>query len=76
MKNKIVFSILLLSVYNFSFAQNGAKPEDTEFYTPVPPVVTPGMVSTAPPSDAVVLFDGKNLEAWESAKRRTVHHGM
>ena len=32
---------------------------------PQPPVVAPGE-GTAPPSDAVVLFDGKNLDAWES----------
>lgn len=29
-----------------------------------PPVVTPGTAS-APPSDAVVLFDGKDLSAWK-----------
>src|ERR1700688_2624248 len=34
---------------------------------PEPPVVTPGE-GTAPPSDAVVLFDGKNFDAWDGAK--------
>ena len=33
---------------------------------PVPPVVTPG-VQGAPPSDAIVLFDGKDLSAWKSS---------
>jgi len=33
---------------------------------PQPPVVeTDGAVSIAPPSDAVVLFDGSDLDAWE-----------
>lgn len=42
-----------------------AKPEDTEFYTPVPPVVTPTSINTAaPPPDAIVLFNGKNLDQW------------
>lgn len=44
-----------------------AKPEDTEVWDPVPPVVTPGATDSAPPSDAIVLFDGKNLDAWVSA---------
>lgn len=51
------------------FAQ--AKPEDTEFYTPVPPKVTPGKTVTAPPSDAIVLFDGKNEDEWVLAKDTT-----
>jgi hypothetical protein len=40
---------------------------------PQPPVVTPGTASTQekagnPPSDAVVLFNGKDLSNWESVK--------
>jgi hypothetical protein len=34
---------------------------------PQPPVVTPGSENSAP-SDAIVLFDGSDLEAWESVK--------
>ena len=40
---------------------------------PQPPVITPGEGSTEerpgkPPSDAIILFDGKDLSAWESVK--------
>jgi hypothetical protein len=43
-----------------------AKPQDTEFWTPVPKIITPGRTNADPPSDAIVLFDGQNLDAWVS----------
>ena len=43
-------------------------PKATEVWAPVPPKVAPGATTGAPPSDAVVLFDGKNLAAWKSVK--------
>ena len=35
---------------------------------PEPPVVTPGENNSAP-SDAIVLFDGKNFDAWKGAEK-------
>jgi len=46
------------------------KPEDTEVWTPVPRVVTPGRAEGAPPSDAIVLFDGRDLDQWVSVNDR------
>lgn len=44
------------------------KPEDTEWYEPVPPKVTPAQDTfLQPPSDAIILFDGSNLEQWQSS---------
>jgi len=47
------------------------KPEETEVWQPVPTVVTPGETPGAPPSDAIVLFDGKNEDEWVSSQDRT-----
>lgn len=70
----LLFFIVITSQY---FAQN--DPKATEVWTPVPPVVTPGDNGTAP-SDAIVLFDGKNLDEWTNEKGDTagwtVHDGF
>jgi hypothetical protein len=48
-------------------AQSG-DPKLTEVWTPVPKIVTPGTTNSDAPSDAVILFDGKNLDEWVSVK--------
>jgi hypothetical protein len=48
-----------------------AKPEDTEQWKPVPVKVLPGANGGAAPSDAIVLFDGRNLDEWVTAKDRS-----
>ena len=40
------------------------RPELTEQWTPVPPIVT--VSPQGIPSDAIVLFDGTNTDAWET----------
>ena len=44
-------------------------PKLTEVWEPEPAVVTPG-AGSAPPSDAIVLFDGTDLSAWQHADGR------
>lgn len=46
-------------------------PKATEVWEPVPPVVTPGATDSEPPSDAIILFDGKNLDQWVSVKDKS-----
>jgi hypothetical protein len=47
------------------------KPADTEVWEPVPKVVTPGTATNTAPDDAIVLFDGKNLDQWVSTKDKS-----
>lgn len=61
---KLKLSLISLVMSTGLFSQEWS-PELTELREPVPPVVTPGE-GTAPPSDAIVLFGGTDLDQWES----------
>ena len=63
MKKTIIFTALLAGGTVMTFAHQ-AKPEDTEVWEPIPKVVTPGATFRDAPSDAIVLFNGKNLDEW------------
>ncbi len=67
MQHKLFFAAIM-SIAMLTATAQPAKPEDTEYYTPVPKVVTPGVTTAQPPSDATILFDGKNLDQWVSVK--------
>jgi hypothetical protein len=62
---------LALGFYCISPAVAQSPPGDpkaTEQWEPVPPVVTSGAKAGAPPSDAIILFDGRNLDQWVATK--------
>src|ERR1700761_4056309 len=64
MKSKIILTTLIAGSFFVANAQEKAKPEDTEIWDPIPKVVTPGKTLGEAPSDAIILFDGKNLDEW------------
>jgi hypothetical protein len=75
MRIRILFSFATLVLFTGTVlaqqaasAQNKPKPEETEVWQPVPKVVTPAATCGAPPSDAIILFDGKNLDEWVSVR--------
>jgi Domain of Unknown Function (DUF1080) len=41
-----------------------------------PKIVTPGATSIDPPSDAIVLFDGKDLSKWKNAEKWKLEDGI
>ena len=64
--NLVILTAALLSpLVNAAGAQQPQPdPKATEVWDPIPRVVTPG-VGTAAPSDAIVLFNGKDLSEWQ-----------
>ncbi|HWZ13950.1 MAG TPA: DUF1080 domain-containing protein [Mucilaginibacter sp.] len=80
MKRTILLTALFAGSFFMANAQT-AKPEDTETWTPIPKVVTPGKTCGDAPSDAIILFDGKNLDEWvqnndKSPAKWDVHNGI
>lgn len=69
MKKHLILSAAMLAVLPAA-AQNKMTHEMTEYYSPEVPVVTPGTDlkggGFTAPSDAIVLFDGKDLSKWQS----------
>jgi hypothetical protein len=70
---KIQFSfIVLTALHSFvACAQENAKPEDTEVWKPVPKVIKPATANNQAPSDAIKLFDGRDLNMWVSSRDTT-----
>ena len=64
MKKIIVMGGVGLLIGVIAIATEKLDPSATEVWEPVPALVTPGS-SGAPPSDAIVLFDGTDMSAWD-----------
>lgn len=64
-RSLVLLPLCLLAGHTMLFAQyDSTDHRATEVYSPVPPVVTPNENPGGPPSDAVILFDGKNEDEW------------
>ena len=66
-----VFSLTLTHLHAQNPTPPPMKPEMTEFWEPEVRVSTPGTTTSyaamTPPSDAIVLFDGKDLSKWKGS---------
>jgi hypothetical protein len=74
----LLIAALALGANYMSFAQlqpSKQTPESSELWNPVPRKVTPGVLNPSTgsglqaPSDAIILFDGKNSDEWQSADK-------
>jgi len=73
---RFILSIFLVSFFQISQAQeidrSKGDPKLSEYFTPEAPVVTPGKTAHDAPSDAIILFDGKNFSNWEGDKNQPI----
>ena len=68
--HSLVVALSFLLTLNDVYGQRG-RPQDTEVWQPEPKMVAPGAALGEPPSDAIVLFDGKNLDEWVSNRDKS-----
>lgn len=68
--NAVVLTLALTPAWSQESADEPVRPEETEIWEPVPPVVAVAAdpALTPPPSDALVLFDGTSLDEWVAAR--------
>jgi len=74
MKTSVYLTAILLFGTAVTHAQTtikqanipSANPDNAEVFAPIPKAVVPGNTFSNAPSDAIILFDGKNLDEWIS----------
>ncbi|MFZ9262365.1 MAG: 3-keto-disaccharide hydrolase [Chitinophagaceae bacterium] len=62
----------LTSHFLLAQVRAGGDPKLSEIYDPAPAVITPGNSTATPPSDAIILFDGKDFSKWVGTKGKPV----
>ncbi len=61
-----LLSLIVIVAFNLNVDAQDMEPEETEVWEPVPEVVSPGNSTIEAPSDAIILFDGDDLSAWQN----------
>jgi hypothetical protein len=65
MRKRLIAALVLMPALAMAQPSPLPKPELTEFWSPVPPKVAPGRQPGDAPSDATLLFNGRDLLGWE-----------
>jgi len=66
MKLKWLLIVLFIHLCSQLPAQQNGDPKLTEIWKPVPRVVSPGATPSDAPSDAIILFNGKDAASWQN----------
>ena len=59
-----------------AYAARQSKEFKSGIVWPEPKMVTPGKTNDAPPADAIVLFDGKDLSQWKNGENWEIADGV
>ncbi|MEJ7693265.1 DUF1080 domain-containing protein [Daejeonella sp.] len=70
MKKFSCFTTAILLTAHLANAQGG-NPKDTEVWTPVPKIIAAPVNTQVAPHDAIILFNGKNLNDWVTVKDKS-----
>ena len=65
---KIYFITAAISFSCLIANAQGGNPKDTEVWIPVPKIIAAPINSQIAPADAIILFNGTNLEEWVTVK--------
>jgi len=70
-------TLFLLALTTLPFVATSASAEEyrSGIEWKKPEIVTPGSANREPPSDAIVLFDGKDLSKWNNGDRWSIQEG-
>lgn len=64
-------ALLITGISTCAQETDADRSKKTEVWTPVPRIVTPAKKPGAAPADAIILFNGKDLNQWVSKKDST-----
>jgi hypothetical protein len=65
----LLATFCVLTIGHTAWVDTQDKRFDDGIVWPKPAVITAGSTDSSPPSDAIVLFDGKNFDAWKGAAK-------
>ena len=70
MKKNLLSILAICSIVSSVAQSNDDAPKLTEVWEPIAAIVKPGKTAQDAPSDAIVLFGGKDLSAWQNSDKK------